>query len=177
MKKLILMSAAVVALISCGKDTKTVEETTEGTAPTIETPAVENPNQEAPTTVENGEVTLEIGGTDQMTFTKDELRVPAGSKVTLTLTHQGTQPKEAMGHNWVLLKQGTNIQDFAMEAMNAKDNEYVPADTDAVIASTKVVGGGESVSITFDAPAKGTYDYICSFPGHFGNMKGKFIVE
>ena len=25
-------------------------------------------------------------------------------------------------------------------------------------------------------PAKCTYDFICSFPGHSGLMKGKFIV-
>ncbi|MCB0632702.1 MAG: azurin, partial [Lewinella sp.] len=26
-------------------------------------------------------------------------------------------------------------------------------------------------------PAPGTYDYICSFPGHYALMQGKFIVE
>jgi azurin len=31
--------------------------------------------------------------------------------------------------------------------------------------------------IEFIAPEKGTYDYICSFPGHFAMMKGKLIVE
>ncbi|MEM6771051.1 MAG: plastocyanin/azurin family copper-binding protein, partial [Bacteroidota bacterium] len=27
------------------------------------------------------------------------------------------------------------------------------------------------------APAAGEYDFICTFPGHYGVMKGKFIVE
>ena len=41
----------------------------------------------------------------------------------------------------------------------------------------KLIGGGEETTVTFDAPAKGTYDFICSFPGHYALMKGKFIVE
>ena len=60
--------------------------------------------------------------------------------------------------------------------MAAKDNGYIP-EGDDIIAHTKMIGGGESVEITFDAPAAGTYDYICPFPGHYGIMKGKFIVE
>jgi azurin len=40
-----------------------------------------------------------------------------------------------------------------------------------------MLGGGETTTIAFTAPAAGTYDYICSFPGHYGMMKGKLIVE
>ena len=29
----------------------------------------------------------------------------------------------------------------------------------------------------FLPPKKGVYDFICSFPGHYAMMKGKFIVE
>ncbi len=121
-------------------------------------------------------VTLEISGTDQMQFDKAELKVKAGQKVTLTFKHAGNMPKDAMGHNWVLLKQGTDIPAFAEKAMGAKDTDYIP-ESDAIIAHTKLIGGGETDTITFDAPEKGTYDYICSFPGHYGIMKGKFIVE
>ncbi|MNF19483.1 Azurin [compost metagenome] len=44
-----------------------------------------------------------------------------------------------------------------------------------VIAHTKVIGGGEKDSVTFDVSklAAGTaYTYFCSFPGHFAMMKG-----
>ena len=47
---------------------------------------------------------------------------------------------------------------------------------DQVIAHTTVVGGGESVTIEFAAPAVGEYDFLCSFPGHAALMKGKFVV-
>ena len=40
-----------------------------------------------------------------------------------------------------------------------------------------MIGGGQSDTIEFDAPEPGTYDFICSFPGHYSVMKGKFIVE
>jgi azurin len=40
-----------------------------------------------------------------------------------------------------------------------------------------LIGGGESTTIEFEAPEKGEYTFLCTFPGHFGLMNGKFIVE
>jgi len=40
-----------------------------------------------------------------------------------------------------------------------------------------MLGGGETTTIEFTAPGAGIYDYICSFPAHYGLMKGKLIVE
>ena len=115
--------------------------------------------------------------TDLMQFDKNEIRVAAGKKVKLTLRHTGKQPVEVMGHNFVLLTQGTEIPAFGAKASAARDNDYIPEDTDAVIVHTKMIGGGQSDTIEFDAPEPGTYDFICSFPGHYSVMKGKFIVE
>ncbi len=119
--------------------------------------------------------TIVINSNDQMRFDKSEIRVKAGEKIKLTLNHTGKLPKNAMGHNFVLLEKGVDMADFAMKAMNAKDNQYIPAK--GVIAHTKLIGGGESTTIEFTAPAKGTYEFLCSFPGHYAMMKGKFIVE
>lgn len=119
--------------------------------------------------------TIIINSNDQMKFDTSEIRVKAGEKIKLTLNHTGDLPKNAMGHNFVLLEKGTDIADFAMKAMDAKDNEYIPSK--GVLAYTGLIGGGESTTIEFTAPAKGTYDFICSFPGHYSIMKGKFIVE
>lgn len=119
---------------------------------------------------------LSIYGNDLMKFNKTELRAKAGQKVTLTLRHTGKMSKEIMGHNFVLLKQGTDLQEYATKAVNARENNYIP-EGDATIAHTKMLGGGEADTIVFDAPAPGTYDFICSFPGHMALMKGKFIVE
>lgn len=116
-----------------------------------------------------------LSSNDQMRFDMSEIMVKAGQKVKLTLKHTGKLPKTAMGHNFVLLAAGTDMAAFAQEAMKASDNEYIPAKN--VLAHTKLIGGGESTTIEFTAPKKGTYDFICSFPGHYSLMKGKFIVE
>lgn len=121
---------------------------------------------------------LTLEGNDEMQFNKTELRVTAGQIVTLTLKHTGKMDKITMGHDFVLLRQGTDLAAFAHEAMNAKDSDYIPESLSAsVIAHTKIIGGGESDTIQFTVAEKGTYDYICSFPGHFMMMKGKLIAE
>ncbi|MEM6830412.1 MAG: azurin [Bacteroidota bacterium] len=124
----------------------------------------------------DGVVELTINSTDQMLYDKEELIVPAGATITLTLNHTGELPKKIMGHNLVILKAGTNIESFIGDAYSAVANDYIP-DSDQMIAYTKLIGGGETTTITFEAPAKGSYDFVCSFPGHSMIMKGKFIVR
>lgn len=119
--------------------------------------------------------TIIINSNDQMRFDKNEIRVKAGEKLKLTLNHTGKLAENVMGHNFVLLTQGTDIAKFATAAMNEKANDYIPSS--GVIAHTELIGGGESTTIEFTAPKKGTYDFICSFPGHYAMMKGKLIVE
>ena len=123
-------------------------------------------------------VTVEITGNDMMKYNLSEINIPAGRTVKLTLKHTGKLAANIMGHNFVLLKKGTNVAQFSTKAIAAKATGYIPAsDKASVIAHTKVVGGGESTTIEFAAPAAGTYDYICTFPGHSAMMKGKLIVK
>ncbi len=122
--------------------------------------------------------TIVIKGTDAMQFDLKEIKVKAGQKIKLTLTHSGKLAKAAMGHNFVLLKQGVDVAAFGGKAAAARETEYIPKSEAAnIIAHTKLVGGGESDTIEFTAPKKGTYTFICSFPGHYALMKGNFIVE
>lgn len=163
--------AGVVGLAACGGGNDSSKATDQ--------PAAEEQKAETPAAAPAAEgVTLEITGDDVMKFDKAELRAKAGQKVTLTLHHSGKLAKEAMGHNVVILKAGTDIAAFAAKAVEAKANDYFPESEAAnVIAHTKLVGGGESTTIEFTAPEAGTYPFICSFPGHYGFMKGEFIVE
>lgn len=124
----------------------------------------------------NDKVEVVIESNDQMKFDLSEIKVKAGDTVVLTLKHVGKLPKAAMGHNWVLLAQGTDIAAFSQKAVRARDTEYIP-EGDEVIINTSLIGGGEETTIEFVVPAAGEYDFICSFPGHFAIMKGKFIVE
>lgn len=119
--------------------------------------------------------TIVINSNDQMRFDLSEIRVKAGETVRLTLNHKGKLPENVMGHNFVLLSRGTDISSFSAQAMNAKANDYIPST--GVIVHTDLIGGGESSTIEFQVPQRGTYDFICSFPGHYSMMKGKFIVE
>lgn len=123
--------------------------------------------------------TLTITGNDLMQFNKQTLTAKAGQKVKLTLTHVGKLDKQVMGHNVVILTKDANPEDFAGKAATARDNNYIPADmTDQIIAHTDMIGGGQSTSVEFTAPTEpGEYDFLCSFPGHFQMMRGKFIVE
>ena len=125
---------------------------------------------------ENFETEIVLNSDDTMRFDKNMLLVQAGKKITLTLNHNGKLDKSIMGHNFVLLKEGVEVSSFAQRAVSARDSEYIP-EGDDVIVHTKMLGGGESDKISFIAPDKGFYTFICSFPGHWGLMKGKLIVK
>ncbi|WP_432671636.1 azurin [Flavobacterium sp. SM2513] len=158
-----LALAATFALQSCGGKTEKTEDTT--------TTEELYPAEEA---VANE---LTIDSNDAMQYSTNELRAKTG-EITLTLHHTGKMEKTVMGHNLVILKMGTDINAFGAKAAEAKDNDYIPASEEgAIVAHTKLLGGGESDTVTFTISEPGTYDYICSFPGHLALMKGKLIVE
>jgi azurin len=124
-------------------------------------------------------VTIEMTGNDQMQYDKKEITAVEGQKVTIKFKHIGKLPKAAMGHNVVILKSGTQIAPFAMKCAPAAANDYIPQDEETkslIIAHTEMIGGGEETEVTFTAPAAGEYPYLCTFPGHFGVMNGKFTV-
>ena len=120
-----------------------------------------------------------IHGGDQMKFDVTSIQAAPGQKITVTMTNAGTLPKAAMAHNWVLLKAGTDVSAFATAAMTHPETGYIPPEmAGSVIASTQMLGPGESDSVTFTAPAAGVYDYICSFPGHaLAGMRGTLTVK
>ncbi len=123
--------------------------------------------------------TLNVEGNDLIKFNVAELKVAGDcTEVEVVLKHVGKLPVEAMGHNWVL----TKTADF-MAVANAGvsaglANDYLPPGDKRVIAHTKVIGGGQSTSIKFPTSKLtkgGDYTFFCSFPGHYGLMKGELI--
>lgn len=121
-----------------------------------------------------------LTGNDQMKFDVTTITAKPGELITVRLKTVSTLPKVAMAHNFVLLALGTDAAAFANAAAMAYATAYIPAAQKAkVLASTGLAGAGETVEVTFKAPAKaGSYDYICSFPGHFlAGMKGKLVVK
>ena len=135
-------------------------------------------NKKEVITENTNSVNIGLTGNDLMQYDKNEIKVKAGQEVTLTLRHIGKLDIKVMGHNFVLLKPGVSIPEFSIKAAEAGEAlDWIPENSDDVIVHTKMIGGGQTTSITFTAPEAGTYDFICSFPGHSGLMKGKFIVE
>ena len=133
---------------------------------------------EADTGAASCEVTVEVK--DSLAFSLKEITVDTSCKAfSLTLKHVGTMPASGMGHNWVL----TRTEDFDGAVtdgqMSGADNNFIKPGDARVLAATKVVGGGEQTTISFD-PAilepGGDYTFFCSFPAHFVLMRGKLIV-
>jgi azurin len=122
---------------------------------------------------------LEITGNDQIQYSTNALSVAADcTKVQLTLKHIGKLPKEAMGHNWVLVHSAdlTAVANAGLTAGPA--NNYVQPGDKRVIAHTKSIGGGESDTITFSTAglAGQSLMFLCTFPGHNALMRGTFKV-
>ena len=166
MKKLFLMvMVSSTMLFSCGESDDSEKNENQSSQKSSE-------KKETPKSVD-----LVIEGTDDMKFNKKMLKAKASQEVTLTLKHVGKLEKNSMGHNWVLLKKGVDLDEFNMAAYEAGiENDHIP-ESDDIIAHTSLIGGGEETSVTFTAPEPGKYTFVCSFPGHISTMKGSFIVN
>lgn len=164
-----LMAGALV-LAGCGK-----KEEASTSAPTAPTTAAAPAAPAAPAVA-----IIELTANDSMKFSATHFEVSAGQEVKVTLTNLGTMPKVAMGHNFILLKKGTDLKAFTDAAIMAAATDYVPAAlADQIIAHTKLLGPKQSDEITFKAPTEpGEYPFICSFPAHFlSGMKGVIVVK
>lgn len=164
MRTYLIMTALALTISSCG-ETKKEEKT-----------ALKIGQNNTESVTPSG-TALALSGNDMMQFDKSELMAQAGEKITLTFRHVGQLDRRVMGHNFVLLKPGTDITGFANEAAAAGESaDWIPNDGAQVIAHTKMLGGGQTDVITFEAPEPGVYDFICSFPGHSGMMRGTLTV-
>ncbi|MEO8351051.1 MAG: plastocyanin/azurin family copper-binding protein, partial [Chthoniobacteraceae bacterium] len=117
---------------------------------------------------------------DQMKYDVMAIQAKPGQKVTVTMKNAGTMPKISMGHNFVLLAPGIDPAKFVEASQTSMGTDFIGPDVkDKVLAHTKLLGPGESDTISFAAPREpGAYTYICSFPGHFAiGMKGLLTVQ
>lgn len=120
---------------------------------------------------------LQIAGNDLMQFDQKALKVAADcTQVELTLKHTGKLPMQAMGHDWVLVNTADVNEVTASGIAAGAAKGYLDAADKRIIAHTKMIGGGESASVTFPTSLLrkgGDYTYVCTFPGHSALMKGK----
>lgn len=123
---------------------------------------------------------VEIEGNDMMKFSVTNITARPGEQLTVRLRVVGKMPKMAMAHNFVLLTANADAAAFANAAAMAGATAYIPAARKGdVLANTAMAGAGETVEVTFKAPATaGTYTFLCSFPGHFAaGMRGTLVVK
>src|SRR5947207_12903542 len=118
MKYRFLLAALFTALLAagCGKNDSAATASAPAAAPKAAAPA--------------GPHVFEITAGDTMKFASGgqetspaaglTLDAKAGEDIKIILTNAGTQPKEVMGHNLVLLKPGSDVMAFSAAAMNAK---------------------------------------------------------
>lgn len=130
---------------------------------------------EMPDSWEDGaDRTIELGTVPGLKYTTEEIEVKAGSRVKFIFNNT-----DDMLHNTVIVKPET-ADPVGKQAMNlglqGEEMEYVP-DTDDVLFYTNVVQPGSSETIYFTVPDEpGTYQYVCTFPGHYITMRGTLVV-
>lgn len=170
MPLLAVVFGSALLFASCGSDTKTADRPLS---------AEEMGSEEFDAPVVKGDtIFITLEGDDDMRFNQKELRVKAGQIVDLTLKHTGQMPEKAMGHNFVLLAEGTDVTQFGQKAASAAETDYIPeSEKERILAHTDLIGGGETTTVRFEAPPKGRYTYLCSFPGHYVIMQGVLYVE
>ncbi len=163
----LLLASTLIALVTSGCGQKDSTSTSApAAAPTAAAPA--------------GPRTVEITAGDNMKYSVNSIEAKAGEQLTVVLTNIGTQPKEVMGHNWILLKPGTDVDAFDKAAALAKASDYFPTDmAGSVIAHIPLLGPRKSGDVTFTVPSTpGEYPFLCSFPAHYQvGMKGVLVVK
>jgi azurin len=159
MKTRLLALTALVALVTSGCGQK-------DTSATAAAPA--------------GPREIDLTAGDTMKYNITQIDAKPGEDLKVVLTNEGTQPVLVMGHNWVLLKAGSDVAAFDAAALTSKDTNYIPAAlADEIIAHIDLLGPRKSGEADFKAPTTpGDYPFLCTFPAHYQTgMKGTLTVK
>ena len=167
--KSVTFFALTVALFSCGGEKNNNKNTVGKETPAKKESSVEIITEQVELNVAaRGETMAEIA------FQPTTLTLNEGAEVTLIFKNQSSAA--GMLHNFVLVPLGSG-QEIATAGIAAGEaNNFVPND-DRIVVATKMTTMGEEVTITFTAPKKGSYQYICTYPGHFPKMVGRLTVK
>ena len=180
-----ILSAVMLIAIACGSDeadpnatatpappntVPAADRSTEPPPPPTSVPATDVP---APTGGSGPtELTIDVQG-DALQFDSATMSAPAGAEVVVTFNNSSG----VNTHNWALVEAGTKDAVATDGTAAGPDNNWLPPNDSRVLASTVLVGPGESAQATFTAPSAGTYQFVCTFPGHNFTMFGEFIVN
>lgn len=120
------------------------------------------------------DVEITIATVPGLKYDTDFISVTAGQRVKLTL-----QNNDDMLHNLVITHpdQANPVGEAALKlGLQGEAMQYVP-DMEAVLFHTNLLQPESAETIYFVAPEKaGTYEFVCTFPGHHMVMRGKMQV-
>ena len=183
-----ILSAVMLLAVACGSDeadpnaTATpappdtvtpAERTPEPTVAPTAVPATTAPATSAPATSAGPvQIDIDVNG-DALQFNINSLSAPAGAEVVVTFNNSSG----VNFHNFVVVQPRTKDAVAADGTTAGPANNWVPPGDSRVIANTVLISPGESTTVTFTAPSAGTYQFVCTFPGHNFTMFGDFIVN
>ena len=108
---------------------------------------------------------------DKLTFDKSSLTAKAGSQVFVRFKNASS----VLQHNFVVVQAGTK-DDVARAGTTAGvKNGWIPQGDPNIIGHTALLDPGATLEVEFTAPPPGTYQFVCTFPGHNGTMFGEFV--
>ena len=130
----------------------------------------------APLAAQAAECSVDLEGNDAMKFNKSAIEVPKSCKdFTINLKHTGKMARNVMGHN-VVVSATSDMSGVNSDGVKAGlPNDYIKPDDARVIAHSKLIGGGDSTTVSIPVAklsSGGPYSFFCSFPGHSTFMKG-----
>ncbi|MGH7504432.1 MAG: plastocyanin/azurin family copper-binding protein [Longimicrobiales bacterium] len=112
-------------------------------------------------------ITIHTTGSN-LEFMPSRISAKQGTRVTIRYINEGTLP-----HNFVLVKDESDISTLGKAAFQAKDTGHIPLEfEDRMIAHSSLVVPGETAEITFEVPPAGEYFFVCLYPGHYNMMVG-----
>ena len=119
---------------------------------------------------------IDVSSGDNLKFDKNKLIIDSTcSKFAINFKHEGQMAAKTAGHNIVIVR--SKDFDTVVSKIDMKlgtESGFLP-DMNEVIAKTAIIGGGSQTSIIMNASQLSkdeTYTFFCSFPGHYGAMKG-----
>ncbi|TAE93136.1 MAG: hypothetical protein EAZ81_00720 [Verrucomicrobia bacterium] len=123
---------------------------------------------------------VEVTVNDQIRYSTKKIEAKVGVPLEITLRHTGKIPKANMSHNMVIVKPGSMVAMISARCVGAKDKNYVADDADtksAIVVASPQMGPGETYVLRFTPTQAGEYPFLCTYPGHFGEMNGVIVVK
>jgi len=124
-----------------------------------------------PVDVPAGALAISTEG-DTLKFDKASLEAKAGSTITVVFQNASTINQ----HNWVLVQSGTKDEVAAAGTEAGAEAHWIPRSDDRVLAKSGLLEPGGTQGVRFTVPAAGTYQFVCTFPGHNFTMFGDFVA-